>query len=60
MKTVMNRMKLFGFIRIFRPELSFAAGVTVLVGEMFALNEIPIPTGSTSLLHYNDRGIQTQ
>ena len=33
----MLRIKIYGLIRLFRPELPFAAGVTVLVGEMVAL-----------------------
>jgi hypothetical protein len=33
----MLRNKFIGLIRLFRPELPFAAGVTVLVGEMVAL-----------------------
>ena len=41
MKTDKIRKKLFGLIRLFRPELPFAAGVTVLVGEMVALGGLP-------------------
>ena len=37
----MLRKKLTGFIRLFRLELPFAAGVTVLVGEMVALGGTP-------------------
>jgi geranylgeranylglycerol-phosphate geranylgeranyltransferase len=37
----MNRTKITGLIRLFRPELPFAAGVTVLVGEMVALGGLP-------------------
>jgi geranylgeranylglycerol-phosphate geranylgeranyltransferase len=37
----MKSNKLLGFIRLFRPELPFAAGVTVLVGEMVALGGLP-------------------
>jgi geranylgeranylglycerol-phosphate geranylgeranyltransferase len=37
----MLRLKVTGFIRLFRPELPFAAGVTVLVGEMVALGGLP-------------------
>jgi geranylgeranylglycerol-phosphate geranylgeranyltransferase len=37
----MLRTKITGFIRLFRPELPFAAGVTVLVGEMVALGGTP-------------------
>jgi len=37
----MTRRKISGFIRLFRPELPFAAGVTVLVGEMVALGGLP-------------------
>jgi len=33
--------KLLSLIRLFRPELPFAAGVTVLVGEMVALGGLP-------------------
>jgi hypothetical protein len=32
----MLRNNISGLIRLFRPELPFAAGVTVLVGEMVA------------------------
>jgi len=35
------RNKLFGLIRLFRPELPFAAGVTVLVGEIVAKDGLP-------------------
>lgn len=37
----MLRRKITGLIRLFRPELPFAAGVTVLVGEMVALGALP-------------------
>ena len=37
----MFRIKITGFIRLFRPELPFAAGVTVLMGEIVALGELP-------------------
>jgi geranylgeranylglycerol-phosphate geranylgeranyltransferase len=37
----MPRTKISGFIRLLRPELPFAAGVTVLVGEMVALGGLP-------------------
>jgi geranylgeranylglycerol-phosphate geranylgeranyltransferase len=37
----MLRAKIIGLIRLFRPELPFAAGVTVLVGEMVALGGLP-------------------
>jgi len=33
----MPKTKIVGLIRLFRPELPFAAGVTVLVGEMVVL-----------------------
>jgi hypothetical protein len=33
---MMLRNNISGLIRLFRPELPFAAGVTVLVGEMVA------------------------
>jgi geranylgeranylglycerol-phosphate geranylgeranyltransferase len=35
------RRKLTGLIRLFRPELPFAAGVTVLMGEIVALGGLP-------------------
>jgi geranylgeranylglycerol-phosphate geranylgeranyltransferase len=35
------KTKVTGLIRLFRPELPFAAGVTVLVGEMVALGGLP-------------------
>jgi len=37
----MPKTKIIGLIRLFRPELPFAAGVTVLVGEMVALGGLP-------------------
>ena len=37
----MLRTKITGLIRLFRPELPFAAGVTVLMGEMVALGGLP-------------------
>ena len=37
----MLRNKISGLIRILRPELPFAAGVTVLMGEMVALGGLP-------------------
>jgi len=37
----MLRRKISGFIRLFRPELPFAAGVTVLMGEIVALGGLP-------------------
>jgi geranylgeranylglycerol-phosphate geranylgeranyltransferase len=37
----MLKTKVLGFIRLFRPELPFAAGVTVLMGEMVALGGLP-------------------
>jgi geranylgeranylglycerol-phosphate geranylgeranyltransferase len=37
----MNRTKIIGILRLFRPELPFAAGVTVLVGEMVVLGGTP-------------------
>jgi geranylgeranylglycerol-phosphate geranylgeranyltransferase len=37
----MFRRKVLGFIRLFRLELPFAAGVTVLMGEMVALGGLP-------------------
>ena len=33
--------KLTGFIRLFRPELPFAAGVCVVIGEIVALGAFP-------------------
>ncbi len=35
--------KISGLIRLFRPELPFAAGVTVLMGEIVALGGLPSP-----------------
>lgn len=37
----MFRRKLTGFIRLFRPELPFAAGVCVVIGEIVALGAFP-------------------
>lgn len=37
----MNRTKVIGLIRLFRPELPFSAGICVVLGELFALGEIP-------------------
>jgi geranylgeranylglycerol-phosphate geranylgeranyltransferase len=37
----MLRRKITGFIHLFRPELPFAAGVTVLMGEIVALGSLP-------------------
>ena len=37
----MLRNKIKGLIHLFRPELPFAAGVTVLVGEMVAMSGLP-------------------
>jgi geranylgeranylglycerol-phosphate geranylgeranyltransferase len=37
----MNRRKLTGLIRLFRPELPFSAGVCVLLGELLAVGGIP-------------------
>jgi len=37
----MSKNKIIGIIHIFRPELPFAAGVTVLMGEMVALGGLP-------------------
>jgi len=37
----MLKTKTLGLLRLFRPELPFAAGVTVLVGEMVALGGLP-------------------
>jgi len=38
---LMLKRKVTGLIRLFRPELPFAAGVTVLMGEMVALGGLP-------------------
>lgn len=37
----MNRTKLIGLVRLFRPELPFSAGICVVLGELFALGGIP-------------------
>ena len=37
----MPKTKIIGLIHLFRPELPFAAGVTVLMGEMVALGGLP-------------------
>ena len=37
----MLKSKITGLIRLLRPELPFAAGVTVLMGEMVALGGLP-------------------
>jgi len=41
MAIVKIRKKIQELVRLFRPELPFAAGVTVLVGEMVALGGLP-------------------
>jgi len=35
------RQKLIGVIQLFRPELPFAAGVCVVLGEIIALGKFP-------------------
>ena len=40
-KGLIFRTRISGLIRLFRPELPFAAGVTVLMGEMVALGGLP-------------------
>ena len=37
----MSKSKIMGLIRLLRPELPFAAGVSVLMGEMIALGGLP-------------------
>jgi len=41
MKTLNTKLK--GLIHLFRPELSFAAGICVVVGEIVALGKFPAP-----------------
>ena len=38
---IMSKTKIIGLIHLFRPELPFAAGVTVLMGEVVALGGLP-------------------
>jgi geranylgeranylglycerol-phosphate geranylgeranyltransferase len=37
----MNRERIMGLLRLFRPELPFSAGVCVILGELLALGGIP-------------------